>query len=438
MLHVILFFIDIGSVATSLPFFKWRVIKLFKLFSYSRGRYVTASEYSNTAYIQFTESTPGFTPIKVKSDQRVLSAAASDSKGEKVLVNIADYPAGSTTGTPHIGIYSTETGEFKQINELEGYTVRAAGTFSSGSFAASISDSSYRSRIVLIDPENGKVTEIPGTDNIEASTVNFFECGDGIGFRTSGGNDIKKIMPDGSLSGFADSEKRPDSGICGMIGNKLGISTYYISEDRFGIEFYDFDSKSSVKADYTPERSEVCRIFSVDSKTAGVLLVSKEVLFFDVETGSQTGRVKLSGLSQEPISAVGTGDGKFAVLCRDSKLYEADSSGLTGRTITLELTEDYLGTGITEAEQKNSDFLSVKPSSDSGSLYIIWNGSQSWLINKEQFKVRYRIGDFGCAPTENARVFVCDSFNGKAGYFPIYDAKQLVDAASEYLRALGE
>jgi hypothetical protein len=169
-----------------------------------------------------------------------------------------------------------------------------------------------------------------------------------------------------------------------------------------------------------------------------VLLSSRTVLVFDTETGDLTSEVKLTSLSQEPVSATSLGNGKFAVLCRDSKLYESDMFGVTGRVMTLEFSEEYSGSGISEADTSISYYLTSAPSADSKCRYIIWNGTQAWLVNTDEFKERYRIGNFACAPSGKDIVFTCEKDSGKAGYFPVYSAQQLIDTADGYLEALGE
>ena len=52
--------------------------------------------------------------------------------------------------------------------------------------------------------------------------------------------------------------------------------------------------------------------------------------------------------------------------------------------------------------------------------------------------MRYRIDSFAGAPSGKDIVFVYDSSERKAGFFPVYTAQQLMSAAKDYLSDLGE
>ena len=412
----------------------------FETSSYSRGKYVTVAEYSNTAYIQYREKTQTYTAIDAGERVFFKSISAVDSEGRTALVCANEYPKDSSSGTPHVYLYSTESGECTEIKGLSGYTVSAAEVIESGKVAAAVSSGSTR-KIVFIDTVSGSVKDIAGTDNFNSNTVRFTAGCGGLCYTTSNGSDIIRIRPDGSADTYKNDTKSAEGGMYCVVGDRIAVYSAYSAGKHHKLEFYSFDDGGFVTADHSfdePDGVKVCRVFAINDTKAGVLLSSRIVLVFDVETGALTSEVKLTSLSQEPISAVGLGNGRFAVLCRDSKLYESDMFGVTGKVISLECSGDYSGLSISGSDTSNAESLRSVSSSDGNSRYIVWNESQAWLIDTEQFKERYRIGSFACAPSGNDSVFICDSNSGKAGYFPVYTAQQLISSAGAYLDALGE
>jgi hypothetical protein len=161
------------------------------------------------------------------------------------------------------------------------------------------------------------------------------------------------------------------------------------------------------------------------------------VVLFDVDTGKLKNKVSLSGTSQEPVSAAAVTDDTFAVLCRDSCLYEMNSEGFTGRSCRLDFANDYIN-DIYESNSENAVLFETKPSADKSRVYAVWDKSQAWLLDTARFTVRYRIDDFAAAPAAADKVFISDEGRNKTGLFPIYTTQQLLDAAKAYLSALGE
>ena len=412
----------------------------FEISGYSRGRYVTAADYSNTAYIQYREDNPSYTVIKTDDRIYCRSVSAVDSEGKTALVCTKEYSEGSSTGVPHVYIYSAESGELSEVGALSGYEVSAAEFIGSGKIAAAVYGGSGR-KIVFIDTVTGSVTDIDGTDGFDSNTVRFTACGGGLCFASGSNTDIIRLNPDGSLDKWKDDNKYAANGLHCVVGDKVAVYAAYSSGKHHKLEFYSYDNGSFVTADHDFDSADgvnVCMIFSISDNKAGVLLSSRIVLVFDTETGALTSEVKLTALSQEPVSAVGLGNDKFAVLCRDSKLYESDMFGLTGKVIALECSDDYNGLSISESDSSNAESLRALPSNDKNCIYIVWNGTQAWMINADEFKERYRIGSFACAPSGSSIVFTCGKTSGKAGYFPVYSAQQLISSAGDYLERLGE
>ena len=174
------------------------------------------------------------------------------------------------------------------------------------------------------------------------------------------------------------------------------------------------------------------------SQLGGVTIDKVEVYVKSNKTGGAgVFTVSLNGTSQEPISVIPFTSDSFAVLCRDSRLYEMNSDGFTGRSCRLDFEDDN-DNDIRESDSSNADKLDIQPNADGSPAFVIWNGSLAWYIDEERFTVRYRIDDFACAPADGNTVFIKDSERNKSGFFPIYSTQQLLDAAKGYLSALGE
>ncbi|MBR4626970.1 MAG: TIR domain-containing protein [Ruminococcus sp.] len=408
------------------------------LCSYSLNRYVTAAEYSSTAYIQFSDKTSAFIPLDIGEDNYCTELVSSDDGG-CVLICSRDYSGGSSDGTGRFFIYNIGTDKLIEITDLKGSNVAATAYFGE-KFAAAVTDGSGAKKIVLIGAPDGKVTAVADTGDFN-SAVRLITDGSSMYYRANSSSDVLRITPDGGRTSWKKDGKLNEDGIFCPVGEKLAVYAYYNTDKTHKLEFYSFDTGETVTADHNFDAAdgvEIAHIFSIDDNTCGVLLSSRVVLIFDTATGRLTSEIKLSGISQEPVSAEGIEGGKFAVLCRDSVLYEADANGLTGRKISLEFADSYNGKKISEADASNDSYFEVKASPEDGQLYIVWGGSHAWLIDTEQFKLRYRIGSFASASRGNSIVFTFDRFNGKGGYFPVYSAQQLREAAEEYLSDLGE
>lgn len=114
-----------------------------------------------------------------------------------------------------------------------------------------------------------------------------------------------------------------------------------------------------------------------------------------------------------------------------------DINGVNLGSCRLDFADD-AENEIYESDSSSADKFEIRPFADGTQAYAVWNDSQAWLLDEERITVRYRIEDFAAAPASRDIVFISDSGRNKTGYFPIYSTQQLLDAAREYLTALGE
>ena len=211
-------------------------------------------------------------------------------------------------------------------------------------------------------------------------------------------------------------------------------------ENKTALIIHDFSLNQHLTLDFdlsTDSGLEVKRIFWQNSNTVGVFFSNRTVSLFDASSGKLQTTVSLDETSQEPISVAPLSEDTFAVLCRDSRIYEMSNEGFTGRSCRLDFTHE-IENNIREADSSDAGKFEIKPSSDTNRVFAIWNGSQAWLIDNSRFVNRFRIDNFAAAPADRDIVFIADPTSNKAGYFPIYSTQQLLDAAKKYLSALGE
>ena len=433
--------VSVKSYVSDKPKYSAYVINQFitpvALSSYSRDRYVTAEEYSNTAYIQFMKISPSYTPIDTGLNRPTVRVAAVSSDGVYALVSADEYPEGSDKAVQHIYIYNTDSSSLTEVEALKGCSSDSAAFMEGNKIAAKISDSTGKKKIVIIDAADGTVSDTQNTDSLTVPGIKFLPCADGVCYVSSGGKDIIKLSPDGSVSSWKTNEKSAVNGIYAVIDDKAAVYAENSSNKKRYIEICDFGSNSLHVDRELPEGVDVLCISDLGNGSAVALLSSRTALIFDAGTGAVKAELKLSGASQEPVSAVSLGNGKFAVLCRDSKLYEADENGFTGNVTDLGDTASG-NIRISEADGSSAALLRTSPSAEDNCVFVIWNDHQAWLIDTEQFKVRYRIDSFAGAPSGKDIVFVYDSSERKAGFFPVYTAQQLMSAAKDYLSDLGE
>ena len=433
--------VSVKSYVSANPKYSAYIINKFitpvALCSYSRDKYVTAEEYSNTAYIQFTSTSSNYTSIDTGLQRPTVRVSAVSDNGNNVLVSADEYPEGSDKAVRHIFIYNTESSSLTEVSDLKGCYSDTAAFIGNDKIAARVIDDAGKKRLVLIDAASGNVSDTPNTDNLSVAGVKLTPCDNGVCYTANGGKDIIKLSEDGSVSNWKSDEKSAVNGVYAVIGDKIAVYAENPADKKRYIDISNFES-SSVKVDHElPEGVDVYCITDLGNGNAVALLSSRTAIIFNTQTGNVTAEIKLSGSNQEPVSAVSLGNGHFAVLCRDSKLYEADENGFTGNVIDLgDTNPDKMS--ISEADGTSASRFRTLPSAEDNCIFVIWNDSQAWLVNTEQFKVRYHIDNFITAPSGKNIVFVSDSHERKAGYFPVYSAQQLISAANGYLSDLGE
>ncbi len=407
----------------------------FALCSYSRGKYVTAADYANTAYIQFSENNADYTGIAPEQDSLCKAAYAVSSDGSRTLAAFGKKDSNNA----ELFICDTAAGKYTKVGDIDAFDLLWAHFLTDDKLAAALKDADNAGcKLCFIDLESGKVSEIKDADR---SDVNYTVMGDSIFFfDTSSGCVLKKLSPDGTVTSvkFEDG-KDYIQGMYSAAGDRAAVLTSKGTDSQ--LEFYSFDSGNCVAADHSFDQSEaskILRIFSINDKTVGVLMKNKIVLVFDAETGKLVSEIKLDGIHQEVAAAAGIGNDRFIVLSRDTKLYEADMYGLTGKVIDLNSSVRNSDAVNGKNSSEQSDSLSALQAADSGYFYAVWNGDTAFYIDRDSFKIRYVIEDFAFAPSGKDIVFTHDENFGHFGYFPIYTAQQLVDRAGSYLSALGE
>ncbi len=406
----------------------------FSLCSYSRGRYVTAAEYSNTAYIQFTEKTEGYTAIAPEEDGYCKGFFAASSDGSKLLASFGKLNSDDET----LFICDTTNGSFTKVEDLESKLLEWARFLTNDKLVAGVSNSNSEIKLNFVDIETGKLTEINEAGAISDqygimdNSVYFFE--------DSSDCVLKKLTADGSIQSVEfEKSKIIDQNKHCAVGNKAAVFT--IEAQNKNLEFCDFDNGKYISADYTFDPSgnyQVLQVFCINEKTAGVLLNNMTVLMFDAETGKLITELKLDAIRTEIVSAAGIGNDRFILLSRDMKLYEADMNGATGNMIDLSGSVSKIDNTVGNSVNGFTDGLTVCQSADSNYFYAVWGGKTAWYIDRNEFKIRYAVGDLAFAPSEKEIVFTYNSYYGRLGYFPIYTVQQLVETASSYLDKLGE
>ena len=224
-------------------------------------------------------------------------------------------------------------------------------------------------------------------------------------------------------------------------GSRSAMYVQLIEEEtRTAVIVYDFSVGQYIELDCNTSGDsapEIKRIFWQNNDTVGILFDNRTVSLFDAGHGDLKATVSLDGTSQEPISAAAVSEDTFAVLCRDSHLYEMNSDGATGRSCKLDFSDEYRN-DIYESDNSDAALFEIKPSADKNRVYAVWDKSQAWLLDSSKFTVRYRIDGFTAAPAADDKVFISDEERNKIGFFPIYTTQQLLSAARDYLSALGE
>lgn len=424
------------------------------LCSYSRDRYVTADNYSNTAYIQYVKQNRHFTDIDAGEymyNRKVL--AVSDS-GAYAAISTSYFPNGTYDGntdsiTNHLFIYEISDGRLSEVTTMSGYDINSAAFIGKDTLVVNANkDGNFNGEETLIvDAVSLQAQTVSEAPKSNRTNMKFTESDDGVYYFADSERNLVYMTADGKYVEWGNTEadsvgtgREVINSTFAPMGAKAVIYAQLKEEDKKALVVFDFDSGSEKLLDFdfsADERLEVQRIFRQDENTVGVFFNNRTVSLFDIGTGKELNTISLDGTSQEPVSAVPLGDGSFAVLCRDSSIYEMTADGFTGRSCRLDFADDF-DNDIRESDSSAAAKLEIKPSADNMSALVVWDGSEAWLLDKSRFTVRYRVDGFAGAPAENNIVFIADGDRNKIGCFPIYSTQQLLDAANEYLTALGE
>ena len=425
------------------------------LCSYSRGKYVTAGDYSNTAYIQYTEDNQMFTGIDTGEYMYSPGVPAVSADGSIAAVTSDFYPEGkydsSTVVVPHLFLYRTADGQLSEVKELEGYSIKGAAFAGDTLVVNAVGRDengiiSSEDKTFCINTSDGSVREAEGAPSATKSKLKLLSAGEGVFFLTAADRSLAYISADGRCRMWGEAEEGSLSPEKEISGGKYAVSgdraavLAKAQDGSLSMEVYSFGSGQTTLLDCdlsSDEGLEVRHIFWQNSDTVGVFFSDRTVSLFDTATGKRTASVSLVGTGQEPVSVAPVTDTTFAALCRDSCIYELNAEGLTGRSCRLDLSSSD-DNSIRSYDSTNAARLEVMPSAGESHIYVVWDRDQAWLLDTERFTVRYRIDSFSAAPADAGIVFISDDMRSKAGFFPVYTTGQLLTAAKEYLTGVGE
>ena len=423
------------------------------LCSYSRGRYVTAENYSNTAYIQYPKANPMYKDIDTGEFMYDRDVIAVSDDGRKAAVVSTFYPndeySSDSKLTSHLFIYDTSDGSCNEVSALEGDRINSAAFAGSDKLIVNVNvKNATEDTTMIINVSDGKATEVKDAPKAISRTVELISVEGGACYTSDMGRNIVFVSADGSFKSWLSTDESAYikegeilNEMYAVSGSRSAMYVQLIEEEtRTAVIVYDFsvgqyiELDSNTSGDSAPE---IKRIFWQNNDTVGILFDNRTVSLFDAGHGDLKATVSLDGTSQEPISAAAVSEDTFAVLCRDSHLYEMNSDGATGRSCKLDFSDEYRN-DIYESDNSDAALFEIKPSADKNRVYAVWDKSQAWLLDSSKFTVRYRIDGFTAAPAADDKVFISDEERNKIGFFPIYTTQQLLSAARDYLSALGE
>lgn len=422
------------------------------LFSYSAGKYVTAGNYSNIAYIQYPKQNEMFRDIETGKwmyERNILAVTDDGAKAAVVSTFFPDNAYKSLSDlTHHLFIYDAASGECSEVTALENYKVNSAAFLSHDKLIVNANKpDSSESIIMSVSLTDGKAEAVRDAPLPMHSEPELLPAADGAYYLADYDKNIVHVSADGSVKAWAEKDKdtlAPDrkilNGMYAVSGSRAAVYAQINDGDsRTELTVHDFSGGQdlTLECSLSGTGREIRRIFWQNPDTVGVFFNDRTVSLFDADTGSLKTTVSLNGTSQEPVSAAAVSDDTFAVLCRDSNLYEMNAEGFTGRKCRLDFAGDR-DNEIYESDSSAASNLEIRPSADKSRIYAVWDKSQAWLIDTSRFSVRYRIDNFAAAPSEGNTVYISDSVRNKTGLFPIYTTQQLTDAANAYLSALGE
>ncbi|MDO4863809.1 MAG: TIR domain-containing protein [Ruminococcus sp.] len=427
------------------------------LCSYSRSKYATADNYSNTAYIQYVEQNPMYTDIDAGEYMYRREVLAVSDGGGYAAVSAAYYPDGKYNGgsdiIDHLFLYDIGNKKLTEVEALKNYEINSAAFVGKDTLIVDASEktSGYAStsdEVFVVNIADATAKAVENAPSASRSTVKLISTEAGAYYLADSDRNLVLVAPDGKYTSWATategsfgSDKQIINKLCAVSGSRAAIYAQFNNEDgKTALIVHDFSLGQHVTLEFDPaadEGLEVLRIFWMNDETVGVFFSDRTVVLYDASSGKPSKTITLDATSQEPISVIPFTSNSFAVLCRDSCLYEMNEDGFTGRSCRLEFADES-GNDIRESDSSSADKLSVQPTMDGFPAFVIWNGSQAWYVDEEWFKVRYRIDGFAGAPADGTTVFIKDSDRNKIGFFPIYSTTDLLDAAKKYLSALGE
>lgn len=425
----------------------------FSLCSYSRGKYVTAEDFSNTAYIQYPKQNERFTEIDPGEFMYDRDVIAVTNDGTKAAVVSTYYPNGAYNAdkevTYHLFLYDSTSGECKEITSLENHKINSAVfTDSDQLIVNATAPDSSTDKTMCIDPDDGKAEEIKGASEPMSVAAGLIPSGGGAFYLDKTEKNIVFVSSDASAKTWASKKEGSFSADKELLDNMYAFSgckaaMYVQFNDENGgtaLIVHDFSSDKDITLDYDTSaavKRKIQRIFWQNSSTVGVFFNDRTVSLFDADTGSLKSTVSLVGTSQEPVSVAALSEDTFAVLCRDSNLYEMNNEGFTGRSCRLEFSSD-MNNNIFACDSSSASLFETKISPDKSRVFAVWERSQAWVLDTSVFAVRYRIDSFAAAPTEGDMVYIRDFNSNKIGLFPIYTTQELLEDAKTYLSALGK
>ena len=445
-----------GDPANNAAYLVQTIDTAVSMCSYSRGKYATAGEYSNTAYIQYGGENQMFTRIGTGEHMYSDNVLAASEDGSFAAVSSSFFPDdeydGDTHVTPHFFLYSTKDSKLTEIAGLEGYRVNSAAFIGSSCLVVNANAPngiSYDSedRIYVINTSDLSVKQSEDAPSARRSDLKLVPSGEGVYYINDAERNLACITADGNCSVWAKpkegslvAENEITDGCFAVCGDRAAIYAYFGEEDAFHIDVYSFTTGQSVTLDCDLESDKglaVRHIFWQNSDTVGVFFANRTVALFDAATGAQKADIQITGVGQEPVSVAPVTDDTFAVLCRDSCIYEMNAGGMTGRSCRLEFGNGEENS-IYGCDSTNAAQLETSPYAGDGYIYVVWDDDKAWLLDTVNFAVRYRIDDFSAAPAGKDIVFISDDMRSLAGFFPVYTTEQLLSTAREYLKALGE
>lgn len=442
----------IGDTSKNAVFRVQKMNGSLTLCSYSLGRYATAENYSNTAYIQYPTNNEMFTNIDTGEHMYSKEIAAVSDDGTLAAISSSFYADDgndqSTQPEEHFFIYNTDNDKLTEISDLENIGIIDAEFIGNDVLFAVVIDenvSSIQPYLVRIDVKNGSVSEVDNVPYFNKTNTRLFKGTDGIFFASNSFKDLSFVSVDGSVknweadNGNNNPEKTLIDDIFAVNGTKAALYTKYSEDNSSGIEIFDADGNDvKLECELSPNSGlSVKHIFWLNDERVGVLFSNRKVSLYDSESGKLDKEIDLDGLTPEPISAERINNESFAVLCRDSCIYSVSADGsCSGKGVRLEFADE-LENDIRESDSDSAYKFRIVPSSDPSYVYAVWDDNQAWLVSAYGLSPRYRIDNFSNAPSGRDIVFINSRTTNTIGYFPIYSTQQLLDTAKKYLSGLG-